>query len=152
MIQDRWHSCSHYFDCKGITHDIKTDSLLNFNPLTINLSLKDGRVMSLFLANNPWRATSKDRQPQMAYQYCVFCKEKRFENGSFNGSEVDFKKIENTLRPGSGESLFFCQKSSCWITWRNLSQNISEDKFDSVFSLSKIDKFPETILKEQKIN
>lgn len=93
MISDRsnFHNCSHYFDSKGIIHDIGISSSFEFNPQPIAFLLKNGRIINLFLENNPWRATSEGEHASMVYQYCIFCKEKRFENESFSGNKGDFK-------------------------------------------------------------
>ena len=151
MIQDigNLHNCSHYFDSQGTIHDIRINSSFEFNPRSIEFLLKDGRKVSLFLDNNPWRATSEGKHASMVYQYCVFCKEKRFENESFSGTEGDFRAVENTIRPGSGETLFTCRKLSCLAEkWFDFADNIAEDKFRSIFTLNKISQLAETISKE----
>lgn len=76
--------------------------------------------------------------------------QKRFENESFSGNEGDFRTVENTVRPGSGETLFTCRKLSCLAEkWFDLADNIAEDKLHSIFTLNEISKLPETIVKEK---
>ena len=143
---------SHYFDNEGRPH--AADPSVEFNPQSITISLKDGRKVDLFLLNNPWRALSEGgmvyKDSAMVYQYCVFCKEKRFENESFSGSESKFQDVENITSLGKGECLFTCRKLSCLAEkWFDLTDNIAKDKYYSIFSFNGICKLPEIISKEK---
>lgn len=150
MIQDRsnLHSYSHYFDDRGFIQDV--NPTVESDPQPIQFSLNDGRVVSLFLVNNPWRATLESQHAQMVYQYCVFCRDKRFENDFFSGSEGHFLTVKEVIRPGGGESLFTCRKLTCLVEkWFDLTNHISDEEFYSFTSLRKIHRLPEIRVKEQ---
>lgn len=139
-----------YFDDKGFIHDIKVGSSSSFDPQPLKLLLVDGRIVQLFVANNPWRAPS-NRDSKMVYQFCVFCKHKRFESELFNSTEDDFETVTNILRIGGGrETLFTCQKLTCQAEkWFDFADNVAQDKFYATSTFEYISQLPKIIAQDQ---
>jgi hypothetical protein len=139
MIQNNGdcHNCSHYYDSDGVVQDIEVGSTSEFNPETFEFHLKDGRITSLFVKNNPWRA-SLGVNTTVVYQFCVICKQKRFENKSFNGTDNDFKTVEHIILPGRGESFYTCRRQPTCSedAWWDIADNLSEDSMRIIFGIN----------------
>lgn len=136
-----FHINSQYFDEQGKVHQVENEIS---EPRPIIFKLENDRLMSIFLANNPWRASDSSND-NIVYQSCIFCGLKRFEDATFNGSKEIFKKyVDRHLRPGSGESLLLCKERECQKSWYDLADNMKEEKFHAIFSAEN-DLLPEFI-------
>jgi hypothetical protein len=145
-----FYSQSHYFDIEGHVHDIEVGSTKNLDPQLMGFLKKDGSVLQLYLANNPWRATTKQAHSKI-HQYCVFCNTKRFENKIFHGTEKAFKELmDSKVRSGGGECLFQCKDLKCQgEKWFDLADNLPSETISSIFTLNNTYQLPEIVAQDQ---
>lgn len=152
MIRDTgsFYSKSHYFDSKGHVHDVEVGSVAKMNPEPMGFLSEDGRILQLYLANNPWRATNQLAHSKI-YQYCVVCNAKRFSDETFYGPKEDFQGLmDSKVRPGSGECLFQCKDLKCQgERWFDLADNLPNEAFQTIFTFSNTHQLPTIVAQER---
>lgn len=127
-----YYTCSHCFDTNGAIH-AAGDPFFEIGPQPMKIQLEDTRCVDLFVANNPWRAASEEDN-SMLYQFCIFCKDQKFENEAFNGSIDDFQKVKSILT-NERRARYTCQKAVCFAKWHNVAENLSEEMYHAIFSV-----------------
>lgn len=144
--QDSFHLNAHYYNTQGALYRVHEKGTYEFIPAPLKIVLKNRQIVILYVLNNPWRTENK-HDHQMVYQFCVFCKEKRFDNRPFQGPFEGFKEIKRKARK---DILYNCQNVSCTSEkWLSLIKNLDLQIFNALFSTSHTKEMPDIIFQNQ---